>query len=219
MVFEKLEYTLGKERFEKLLNQLQRGESCAGLARLIQKSPPEGWGVFQGISENTLMMQLYRLQRAMAEGTFGPRIAKAVINRKNAANRLKVLERVSIKVLDRMEDLADIQRDRVMALVEKEKEALLPIIQGKMAPQEYRHLLTQTNLVFNDYRQVLLDLQEIRFKLGMDDFRGPAAGIVRGAVEKTTYPDGSSVQKQVFEAVNSLEKIFNRHQIPMPSEE
>ena len=112
-----------------------------------------------------------------------------------------------------MEELSEWQRSRAQALMEKEAEHLLPQISAKMAPQEYRHILTQTNAVFTDYRDTLVVLQDIRFKLGLDEFKGPVS-TVKGAVQKTDYPDGSSVQKQVFEAISVVEDIFDTRRIP-----
>ena len=225
MAFERLQ-ALGEEQFQKILNQLMRGEPAMHLARCIQQAPPEGWGLFQDVAEKTLTQQLIRLRNVAAEGAFGPKAAKTIMNgHKTQMNRL---DRVSVRVLERLEELSDLQRDRVLALVEKEKEALLPVVgnlhlhlagktpsSGKMAPLEYRHLLTQTNAVFNDYKQLLLDLQKIRFDLGLDEFKGPVSGTtVRGATQTTTFPDGMSVQKQVFEAVTTVEQILDARKIP-----
>ena len=37
---------------------------------------------------------------------------------------------------------------------------------------------------------------------------------MKGASQTTTFPDGSSVQKQVFEAVTTVEQILNARKIP-----
>lgn len=185
------------------------------LARRIQHQPPIGWGQFQDVAERTLTQQLSRLRIAAAEGAFGPEIAKELV--KGHTPQIKMLEHVSVRVLERLEELSEIQRNRVLELVAKEKVAILPAIQGKLPAQEYRHLLTQTNLVFSDYRQVLLDLQKIRFDLGLDEFKGPLpTATVRGASQTTTFPDGMSVQKQVFEAVATVEQILDKRKIPLP---
>jgi hypothetical protein len=225
VAFERLQ-ALGEDKFQKILNLLMRGEPAMGLARTIQQQPPKGWGLFQDVAEKTLTAQLNRLRQVAAEGAFGLKAARRIAEGATPVQAVKRLEHVNIRVLDRLEELADIQRTRVLNLVEKEKDSLLPKIgnlhlpsnmppSAKMAPQEYRHLLTQTNLVFNDYRQLLLDLQKIRFDLGLDEFKGPVSGTtVRGATHTTTFPDGMSVQKQIFEAVTTIEQIFDARKIP-----
>lgn len=207
--FERLR-SLGEEKFQKIVNAMMRGEKAITVARMIQSPPPDGWGDLHGIAERAVMQQLFRLRTAIAEGTFGRHLAKQIAEGRTP--HLSMLERISPRVLDRMEELSEWQRERVIALKEKEAESLLPQVGPKMAPQEYRHLLTQTNMVFSEYRQTLLDLQDIRFKLGMDEFKGPV-GSVRGAVQTTTFPDGMSVQKQVFEAITTVEKIFEQRKI------
>ena len=211
---------LGTERFDQIVNALLRGERALTVARMMLAPPPEGWGVFEGMAEGSLEQQLKRLRQAMAKGYFNPKRAKILAMRKPAGP--KILEQVSVRVLDRLEELAEVQRDRVMELREKEKANLLPQVSAKMAPQEYRHLLTQTNAVLSDYRQTLLDLQDVRFKLGIDPLSVPQTGMMlKGALQTTNYPDGMSVQKQIFEAVSSVERVLNARQIkphvPSPS--
>jgi hypothetical protein len=203
MAFERLQ-ELGDEKFGKILNLLMRGEPAMTLAREIQAPPPKGWGLFQDVAEKTLTQQLNRLRLAAAEGAFGRKMAKSI--EAGHKPQIKMLERVSVHVLARLEDLSDIQRDRVLALVEKEKNMPLPI--GAM--------LTATNAVFNDYRQLLLDIQKVRFDLGLDEFKGPVGQHIsmRGAAQTHMFPDGTSIQKQVFEAVTTIEQIFDARKIP-----
>jgi hypothetical protein len=214
MAFERLE-ALGGEQFTKILNALMRGEPAMRLARTIQQQPPDGWGLFQDVAEKTLTQQLNRLRQAAAEGAFGLKRARSIA----AGNtpQLKMLEHVSVRVIERLEQLSDLQQERVHMLMAKEREVLLPKENAKMAPQEYRHLLTQTNMVFNDYKQLLMDIQKVRFDLGLDEFKGPVSGSVtaiRGAIQSTTLPDGTNVQRQVYEAVTTAEQIFNARKIP-----
>ena len=220
MAFSNLQ-GLGPEKFDQIVNLLLRGEPALKLARQMLAPPPDGWGVFEGMAENTLEQQLKRMRHAISKGFFNPRRAKALAE--GGANRtLPILQQISVRVLDRLEELAEVQRDRVFELREKEKANLLPQVSAKMAPQEYRHLLTQTNAVLSDYRQTLLDLQEVRFKLGMDELHTPSTQVnLKGATSMTTYPDGMSVQKQIFEAVSTVERVLNarriRPHIPEPS--
>lgn len=187
---------LGEERFGKIMNMLLRGESAMGLAREIQAQPPKGWGLLQDVAETTLTQQLNRLRIQMAEGTFGPRLARRIAE---GGTIKRTLNHVSIRVLDRLEELSEMQRDRVLALIEREK--ILPSTSGA------------TNEVVEGYRKILQDLQKVRFDLGMDEFKGPMPGLSMKQAS-ITFPDGMSVQKQVFEAVNQIEQIFDARRIP-----
>lgn len=219
--FERLQ-RLGAEKFDKVMNLLMRGEKIIRIAREIQAQPPTGWGLLQDMGEKALMQQLFRLRVGIAEGSYGKRMARQIAD--GHQPHIRMLEKVSVRALDRMEELSELQRDRVLALVEKEKSSLIPLVsysKGQatdkqlLNPQEYRHLLTQTNLVFSDYRQVLLDIQKMRFDLGLDEFKGPLPGMaLKGATQTTTFPDGMSVQKQVFEAVATVERVFSARKIP-----
>ena len=110
---------IGEERFQKILNALMRGEPVLPLARLIQLQPPEGWGLFQGTPERTLYLQLIRLRDAAAEGAYGPEVAQQIIAGQKPQEKL--LERVSVRALERLEELSDVQRERLLTQVEKEK--------------------------------------------------------------------------------------------------
>lgn len=211
MAFERLQ-NLGDEKFSKILNLLMRGEPAMALARQIQQAPPTGWGEFQDVAEKTLTQQLNRLRFAAAEGMFGKKIAKKIQDDNSATPQIRMLKDVSVRVLDRLEELSDVQRQRVLDLVEKEKKMPLPI--GAM--------LQATNAVFTDYKDLLLSIQKIRFDMGLDEFRGPVSQQihhVKGAAITQQLADGTTIQRQVFEAVTTLEQIFNERQIPMPAME
>lgn len=196
MAFDRLQ-ALGQEKFTAILNGLMRGENAAALARMIQQD----WNEFSDVAEKTLTQQLNRLRQAAAEGAFGKKVAAQIV--KGATPQIKLLEGVSQSSVERMEELAAIQRGRVLSLVEKEKNMPLPV--GVM--------LTATNAVFNDYSKLLQDIQKVRFDLGLDEFRG-VVSTFKGAAMTVTQPDGSSVHKQVFEAVTTLEEIFAKRKIP-----
>jgi hypothetical protein len=136
-----------------------------------------------------------------AEGAFGPEMAKQIVA--VAAQPSKVLGHISVSVLQRMEALSDIQQQRVLTLVEKE--------------QVGKFVHPATNEVILTYRQLLLDLQKIRFDLGLDDFKGPVTSTaMRGATQQVSLPDGTNIQRQVFEAVSTVEQIFDARKIPLP---
>jgi hypothetical protein len=198
MAFEQLQ-SLGEERFGKILNQLMRGASAQGLARTLQRQPPEGWGVFQDVAEKTLTQQLNRLRLAVAEGAFGSAHAKRL--QEGHKPHIDLLNGVSVNALTRMEELAETKRSLVLVLLAK-------------ATAEER-TWKSVNDATEVYRKILLDIQKMRFDLGLDEFKGPVGTTsVRSATQTTTTPDGSTVQRQVFEAVSTIERIFNARRIP-----
>jgi DNA-binding HxlR family transcriptional regulator len=196
MAFERLQ-NLGEDKWLAIMNHLQSGKPAMGLARLIQQE----WGDFQDVAEKTLTQQLNRLRLAAAEGAFGKKIAKQI--EKGATPQVQLLAGVSTDVIPRLEELANWQRERVISLKEKEKSMPIPV----------GSLLTQTNAVFNDYKATLIDIQKLRFELGLDTYKGVVTSM-KGAAIATTLPDGTHVQKQVFEAMTTIDEIFQRHQIP-----
>ena len=197
MAFERLQH-MGEEKFRKILNLLIRGEPAQRLARTIQQQPPIGWGEFQDVHEKTLTQQLNRLRQAAANGMYGAAEAKRVL----AVGKPNIdrLNHVSVPVLARIEELSEAQRTLVMVLLEK-------------ATADKR-TFTSTNEAVSNYHQTLLDIQKLRFDLGLDEFKGPVSAAIRGASVTTTFPDGMSVQKQVFEAVTVVEQILNARKIP-----
>ena len=200
MAFERLQ-ALGEDKFRKILNGLLRGETAIAVARIIQQQPPDGWGLFQDVAEKTLMQQLNRLRLAAGTGIFGATEAKRLATL--GKPHVDRLSQISVPVLARVEEVSEAQRTLVLVLLEK-------------ATAEKR-TFTSVNDAVNNYRQTLLDIQKLRFDMGLDEFKGPTSmTTVRGATQTTTFPDGMSVQKQVFEAVNTIEQIFNARRIPHP---
>lgn len=193
---------LGPERFQLILNALMRGKPAMALARQIQQE----WGAFQDVQEKTLTQQLNRLRLAAATGAFGPKVAEKIAE--GAQPQIPMLQGVSLSALVRMEELADIQRERMLELVKKEKLNLV-FVQGKKMVMP----LQTMGDVFNNYKDVLKDIQKMRFDLGLDEFKGQTTGL-RGTSASLTLPDGTMLQKQVIEAVGAMEEVFNRRQIP-----
>lgn len=199
--FERLQ-DLGEEKFGKILNLLMRGEPAMGLARTIQQAPPQGWGEFQDVAEKTLTQQLNRLRHVAARGAFGKNAAKAIIA--GATPHIDKLAHISVQALDRIEILSEKQHTLVMVLLDK--------------AIEEKRTFKSVNDAVNNYRQTLLDIQKMRFDLGLDEWKGPISQTVRGAIQNTTLPDGTLIQKAVFEAVRTVEQIFDQRQIPAPAQ-
>src|ERR1043165_293591 len=190
MAYDRLQ-GLGEERFRYLVNQLVRGTPAMQLARTVQQE----WKEFTDVAERTLTQQLNRLRLSAAEGMFGAAAAAELAT--GAKPVIKLLDGVTSGVLDRMEELAVMQRARCLNF--QKKENLVPIVK----PQD----LAATNGVYSEYRETLIAIQKMRFDLGADAFKGPMNGL-RGVAQSVTMPDGTNVQRQVFEAFNALEDVF-----------
>jgi hypothetical protein len=84
IAFRRLQ-NLGKEKFQKLLNELARGTPAQTLARVIQQE----WGDAQNVREETLAKQLKRLSATITNGAFGGDLADQA--RRRATVRIKLL--------------------------------------------------------------------------------------------------------------------------------
>lgn len=193
--FERLQQ-LGTDKFTKILNSLMRGQPAMNLAREIQQD----WGDYTDVAEKTLTQQLNRLRLAAARGAFGKKIAYELS--KGQTHHLPAFNDLSISAMERLEELAGVQRLRVLQFAAKEK----------AAPPTSGPLLQSVNAVFSEYAKLLLDIQKLRFELGLDEFKGVYNA--RGASASVTLPDGTNIHRQVFEAVASVEEIFKRRSVP-----
>ena len=227
MAFERLQQ-LGQIKFTRILNALMRGEPAMTLARQIRTE----WGDFGDVAEKSLTQQLSRLRLAASEGMFGEKVAAEIV--KGAIPQIKALEGVTSEVLTRMEEVANLQRQRVLMLVNHERECftqdktMVPAQKGKVTfltsfKKDTTKLvpvpITSTNSVVNDYAQLLQDIQKIRFDLGLDEFKGVIPGMrIAAASSSEIRADGSTTQKQVFEAITTLETIFDRRKVPYLTE-
>ena len=70
MLFQRLT-NLGEDKLRAVMNALMRGQPALQVARTIQAAPPEGWGPFQDVQELSLMQQLRRFRKAIAEAHLG----------------------------------------------------------------------------------------------------------------------------------------------------
>src|SRR5690348_7153728 len=114
MAFGRLQ-KLGKEKFQRILNELARGTPAQTLARVIQQE----WGDAQNVREETLAKQLKRLSTTIANGAFGGDLADQA--RKRASVRIKLLHGSTLDCLDELTQMAAIQKARVLRLWEKER--------------------------------------------------------------------------------------------------
>ena len=118
--------------------------------------------------------------------------------RRKASVRIKLFHGSSLNSLEELIDLAVLQKNRVQKLWEKERQLNVP--------------LSSLNSVINDYRDLLLCIQKIKFDLGLDEYKGVMSG-VKATATSVTRPDGLKIQQQVFEAIEVVEDIFRRRGI------
>lgn len=150
MAFDRLT-RLGKEKFQKVCNELMRGAPVVLVARLIQSE----WGDVQGVAECTLAQQLRRLHAAITNGAFGGDLAQEAKAR--ATVRIKLFHGSSLSVLDELVDVAMLQKFRVGVGLEKER-LLKKHIPG-------------LDTAIKDYKDLLLAIQKVKFDLGLDEYR------------------------------------------------
>jgi hypothetical protein len=103
MAFDRLQ-KLGKEKFQRILNELARGAPAQTLARVIQQE----WGDAQNVREETLAKQLKRLSITITNGAFGGDLADQARRRANV--RIKLLHGSTLDCLDELVQIAAIQK-------------------------------------------------------------------------------------------------------------
>ncbi len=194
MAFDRLQ-ALGEEKFKKIVNELMRGTPAMTLARTIQSE----WGEFVGVAEKTLTQQLNRLRLTMQEGAFGEEAAQAL--KENGKIDIKMLKGVSIDVMGELVTLANVQRQRIQMIWEKEQEVKMPI--------------AGLNTVINDQRDLLIQIQKMRFDLGLDEYKGVVPGLKMKS-ESISLPDGTQAHRTVIDAVTTVEQIFKSRGIEAP---
>src|SRR3954471_2444973 len=91
---------LGKEKFQRIVNELARGTPAQTLARLIQQE----WRDVEDVREETLAKQLKRLSITIANGAFGGDLAEQA--RRKASVRIKLLHGSTLDCLAELVEVA-----------------------------------------------------------------------------------------------------------------
>jgi hypothetical protein len=194
VAFERLQ-ALGEARWTLIRNELIRGEPAMSLARRIQQE----WGEFQDVAEKTLTQQLNRLRLKIQEGAFGQEVAQKLEEAVTTKQKVEILNEFgTVNALEQMETLMTLQMKRIQRLAQREVEMPMPI------PNLNEMIVTGSKLA--------QDLQKMRFDLGMDEFKGVVPGF-KGMSASMTLPDGTHIQKQVYEAADVMNSIFDRRGI------
>ena len=96
--------------------------------------------------------------------------------------------------------LAVIEKNRLLKLMEKNQKSNVPSS-------------TLSNMI-NSYRRTLLDIQKMKFDLGLDEYKGVTRG-VRARAPSVTLPDDLErrKEKELFDAITTANEIFRRHGI------
>lgn len=188
MAFEKLQ-GLGPEKFQKITNSLLTGTAAQALARTIRTD----WGDLSDTAEKTLTQQLNRLRIAMAKGAFGADAQKALDNPESFD--IKILRHSNLNALQELTALAEVQRTRLQLCWNDERKS------KKYNP----HI----NPIVSQLQETLLAIQKIRFDLGMDEFKGVVPG-VKLKSESATLPDGTQMQRTMFDIVGVAEQIIQK---------
>ena len=194
MQFDRL-HKLGPEKLQKIVNELMRGTPTVLVARLIQE-----WGDASDVGEATLAKQLKRLHTAIENGAFGGELAQEA--RRKASVRIKLLHGSTVDCLDQLIEIANIQRERVLALWDKERIWNKPIF--------------KLNAAIRDYKNLLLAIQKIKFDLGIDEYRRGFP--VRAPHTSPTQPDSAALAQRAREAAEMVEKIFATRGVPKAAE-
>lgn len=185
---------LGPERLTRINNDLARGTPVSAVARMIQQD----WGEFTDVAETSLTQQLNRYRLDLEKGTITGEVKLAV---SESEIDLRFLKGKTIDVLEELIALTKLQRSRVQTFYNKERSVGMP--------------LSGTDKVVDAYKTLLLDIQKVKFDLGLDKYEGPVSGF-RAAQQSVTLPNGTQVHTQVLEAVNTAQEILNRTEILMP---
>ncbi len=191
MAFDRLQ-KLGKEKFQKIVNELARGTPAQTLARLIQQE----WGDAQDVGEETLAKQLKRLSTTIKNGAFGGDLAEQAKTR--ASVRIKLFHGSTLDCLAELVEMAAIQKSRVLRLYEKERIYNVPIL--------------MLNRVIRDYGNLIVTIQEMKFNLGLDEYRRSIPGVTASNTT-VTVPNPTTTQQQSLQALAVLEEIFDRRGI------
>jgi len=75
--------------------------------------------------------------------------------------------------------------------------------------------LVMLNRVIRDYGDLIVTIQEMKFNLGLDEYKRPIPGVTTSG--SRVMPDGTTMDSEVREAVAQMNEIFTRRGIPCPT--
>lgn len=174
-------------------NWLTRGGEVMALTRQIQQD----WKQFTDVAESSLYMQLNRY-RSYLHATAKESLPSMVNS--EGALIVKAQRNRNIDPMERLVALVEIQEKRLQMFLNKEAQVQMPI--------------AGVEKVIDSTKELLKDIQKIRFDTGLDEFKGVVQGMqVRAGSKTITAPDGTSTTTQLFEAISVAEKVLERASI------
>lgn len=175
-------------------NWLLRGGEVMALTRHIQQE----WKIATDVNERTFCMQLNRYKKSLFQQTG----AGSALTNEHGALIVKATRTRDIDPMERLVALVDIQEKRIQMFLNKEAQVQMPI--------------AGVEKVIDSTKALLLDIQKLRFELGLDQYNGPVQGgqVVRGAVKTVEAPDGTKTTSTLFEAVAMADQVLQRAGIP-----
>jgi plasmid maintenance system antidote protein VapI len=184
---------LPEDRLTHVNNWLARGGEVMALARFCQQE----WKIWTDVNERTLMQQLNRYKKWVLVQK-DPSLPE--MRTSDGALVVKATRQRNVDVMERLAALLDIQEKRIQVFLNQEAKLGMPL-QG-------------VDKVIDSTKQLLLDMQKIRFDLGMDEYVAPPMPLLKGAVQRVTNSDGSSTTNMLFEAVAMADQALSRAMIP-----
>jgi hypothetical protein len=171
-------FAMGEEKVAVVNNMFATGSSAQSVARVIQGQ----WNEFKDVSEKTLTQQLLRYK---AQHIVSDTVNKQLALPETSPEHGRVL--VSMNVLKEMQELAMIQKGRVLEFIEQTKSVKMP--------------MSQISSDIKQLHEQLKDIQKMQFDLGVDTYAGPLLQAGRQSNSRTTLPDGTVIENQTNEAV------------------
>ena len=190
MMFRRLQ-ALGEDKFRRITDEFMRGTPVSWVARLIQQE----WGDCRDLEEYKLTRQLKRLYKAIWNEFFSRLEERA---QRNATFKTNLTGGSKHAVLEQLVELALLEKQRMVALLEKE--------------QRGNKILGELTTVMSDYSKLLVAIQRLRFDLGIDEYKLGMPAVKEDRDSK--WQREQEVHNQIYEADKKLEKIFKEYKVP-----
>lgn len=197
-------FGLGEERVLKINNMLDTGCGPFKVARILQND----WGVFQDIAEKTLINQLARYKADRENRTLLEKKSKKEIRAILSGGMpeeaglyslpsLVVPPNKRVAVLEKYEEIREIQLARIKEFTQKEQKMPMPI--------------SSINKEIELYVGLLDRIQKTQFDLGVDQYMGPVSQTASLTKTQTVQnPDGSTLTQTTVEAVTTALAALTR---------
>lgn len=175
-------------------NHLSKGGEVMALARHMQQQ----WKVFTDVAEKSLFQQLNRYRTYLAQTD--TKLVDKVVNTHGAA-LVRMRRTDKLDVLERMQALFHIQEGRLQLFIDKEASIKMP--------------MAAIDKMITDMQGMLVQIQKVRFDLGIDAFAGVVpGGTIRVGMKTVTSPDGTVTNTALLESVSEADAILGRAMIP-----